>query len=163
MDEKIEKVRKYTILAVETTGCLLLLAIALLVFVQVIMRKVFNSPLAWTEEVVRIFLVWTSFLGAYVALAEGQHLLMSVFIDRMSARRKNRFKLMTNSMLLLLLGIVAYYGYEFIAQMGFIPMPVTGIKNFYVYGVMWVSMVLMLAETLLVEFRILRAIRGNEE
>ncbi|MGV8058909.1 MAG: TRAP transporter small permease [Smithellaceae bacterium] len=155
MGDRVLKIRKIIVRSIDFIGCSLLLSIALLVFYQVIMRKIFNSPLGWIEEMVRIFLVWISFLGAYVALHNKQHLLMSLIVDKLSEKKKKIFSLITNSMILALLLIVVVYGAEFINQMGNIQMPVTGIKNFYVFGVMWISLFLMLLETLFEEYQLI--------
>ena len=43
---------------------LLLSIMTLLVLYQVFTRYVLNSPAAFTEELVRYFLIWTGFIGA---------------------------------------------------------------------------------------------------
>mgnify|MGYP001629343289 FL=1 len=60
---------------------------------------------------------------------------------------------------MLLLLIIVFYGIEYIEQMGMIPMPVTGLKNFYVYGVMWISFLLMFTETIFVEIEVVNSLR----
>lgn len=155
MGDRVLRIRKVIVRSIEFIGCSLLLSIALLVFYQVVMRKVFNSPLGWIEEIVRIFLVWISFLGSYVALHNKQHLLMSLIVDKLPEKKKKILSLVTNSMILALLLIVVVYGADFINQMGNIQMPVTGIKNFYVFGVMWTSLFLMLLETLFEEYQLI--------
>lgn len=161
MGNHVLRIRETISKAINFIGCCLLLSLALLVFWQVIMRKVFNSPLGWVEEIVRIFLVWVSFLGAYVALHNNQHLLMSLMIDKLPKNRKNILLLITNSMILILLMIIVVYGAEFINQMGNIQMPVTGVKNFYVFGVMWISLSLMLLETIFKECQLIWDIYYN--
>ncbi|MDY9920478.1 MAG: TRAP transporter small permease [Synergistota bacterium] len=161
MGDRVLRIRKIIVRLIDFTGCSLLLSIALLVFYQVIMRKVFNSPLGWVEEIVRIFLVWISFLGSYVALHNKQHLLMSLIIDKLTEKKKRILSLITNSMVLTLLLVVVVYGADFINQMGNIQMPVTGIKNFYVFGVMWISLFLMLLETIFEEYHLISNMRNG--
>lgn len=159
MSSCFRKIRKGVAGATEFIGCGMLLGMAALVFFQVIMRKIFNSPMAWTEELVRILLVWTTFLGSFVALYNKQHLLMSVFVEKLGSCRKDALLLFTNSVMMLLLLIIVFYGIEYIEQMGMIPMPVTGLKNFYVYGVMWISFLLMFTETIFVEIEVVNSLR----
>jgi TRAP-type C4-dicarboxylate transport system permease small subunit len=52
----------------------LLLLILLLVFGNVVLRYVFNSGIVVSEELSRWFFVWLTFLGAIVALRDGDHL-----------------------------------------------------------------------------------------
>lgn len=47
---------------------------ALVVFVQVVMRYVFRSPFVWVEEFSRYLLVWISCLGAAYGIRTGMHI-----------------------------------------------------------------------------------------
>ena len=53
---------------------LCLAAMVVLVFSNVVLRYVFNSGIATSEELSRWLLVWLTFLGAIVALREHAHL-----------------------------------------------------------------------------------------
>jgi TRAP-type transport system small permease protein len=53
---------------------LCLAAMVVLVFTNVVMRYLFNSGIATSEELSRWLLVWLTFLGAIVALREHAHL-----------------------------------------------------------------------------------------
>src|SRR5215475_15562814 len=53
---------------------LCLLAMVILVFSNVVLRYVFNSGIATSEELSRWLLVWLTFLGAIVALRQHAHL-----------------------------------------------------------------------------------------
>ena len=50
---------------------ILLAAMAVAVFLQVLFRYLLHLPLFWTEEFARYCLVWASLLGAAVALKRG--------------------------------------------------------------------------------------------
>ena len=64
---------------------IVLSAMAVAVFLQVIFRYVLNLPLFWTEEFARYCLVWSSLLGAAVAMKRGQHIAVSFFVERYPA------------------------------------------------------------------------------
>src|ERR1051325_6153230 len=51
-----------------------LAAMVVLVFTNVVLRYIFNSGIATSEELSRWLLVWLTFLGAIVALREHAHL-----------------------------------------------------------------------------------------
>jgi TRAP-type C4-dicarboxylate transport system permease small subunit len=61
---------------------MILSAMALAVFLQVIFRYLINLPLFWTEEFARYCLIWSSFLGAAVAMKRGEHIAVRIFMDR---------------------------------------------------------------------------------
>jgi TRAP-type C4-dicarboxylate transport system permease small subunit len=49
---------------------------------EVLFRYVLMLPLFWTEEFARYCLVWSSLLGAGVALKRGEHIAVTFFVDR---------------------------------------------------------------------------------
>lgn len=68
---------------VTKTAMLIILSVmALVVFLQVIFRYALNLPLFWIEEFARYCLVWSSLLGAAVAMKRGQHLAVTICMER---------------------------------------------------------------------------------
>ncbi len=53
-----------------------------IVFVQVILRYVFLSPLSWIEELARYLLVWISCFGAAYGVRKGEHIAV-MFLNNM--------------------------------------------------------------------------------
>ena len=71
----------------------LLIALALaarvvLVFGNVVLRYVFNSGIAVSEELSRWLFVWITFLGAVAAIKENAHLGTDMLVSRLSVRGK---------------------------------------------------------------------------
>ncbi len=66
----------------EAALIVILAAMAVVVFVQVIFRYLLHLPLFWTEELARYCLVWASLLGAGVAVRRGQHIAVTWFVER---------------------------------------------------------------------------------
>lgn len=62
-------------------GCLV--AMVCLVFGNVVLRYVFNSGIAVSEEISRWLFVWLTFLGATVALRDHGHLGTEVLVGRL--------------------------------------------------------------------------------
>ncbi|MEE4352499.1 MAG: TRAP transporter small permease [Desulfatiglans sp.] len=65
---------------------LFLTAMAVIVFLEVLFRYLFLLPLFWTEELARYCLVWASLLGASVALKRGEHIAVSLLVERLPKR-----------------------------------------------------------------------------
>lgn len=65
---------------------LLVVAMVVVVFIQVISRYVFNSPLYWSEEVARILFIWIAFLGAFLGLKSKAHVSVSSFVSLFAPR-----------------------------------------------------------------------------
>jgi TRAP-type C4-dicarboxylate transport system permease small subunit len=64
----------------------ILSAMAVVVFLQVLFRYLLHLPLFWTEEFARYCLVWASLLGAAVALKRGEHIAVTFFLEQFSSR-----------------------------------------------------------------------------
>jgi tripartite ATP-independent transporter DctM subunit len=55
-----------------------------IVFIQVVSRYVFNSPLYWSEEMARILFIWIAFLGAFLGFRAKEHVRVGAFMGRFS-------------------------------------------------------------------------------
>ena len=60
-----------------------LAVMVLLVFGNVVLRYVFNSSIAMSEELSRWLFVWMTFLGAVIAMREGSHLGTDMLVSRL--------------------------------------------------------------------------------
>lgn len=58
----------------ETICCAALSGVATLVFLQVIMRYVFDTALQWSEELAAIGMVWAVYMGASLCVRERFHI-----------------------------------------------------------------------------------------
>ncbi len=64
MKEILTVVKKFMTKLLAAIATILLSVMTFLVLYQVFTRYVLNSPAAFTEELVRYFLIWTGFTGA---------------------------------------------------------------------------------------------------
>jgi len=82
---------------------------------QVVFRYFFQLPLPWSEELIRYLFVWTTFLGAGVAAAQGLHIeidLLSFILDnRTPAQRARTIRQIRIAGTFLVLIFLAYYDY----------------------------------------------------
>lgn len=101
MKELLTKVKKGMNFLLSRIAAVLLSVMTLLVLYQVFTRYVLNSPAAFTEELVRYFLIWTGFIGAAYAFSTRQH--MSLVLVRDKLNPSGRRVLMTAIDVLILL------------------------------------------------------------
>lgn len=87
----------------EWTIALLLAAMVILVFGNVVLRYGFNSGITMSEEVSRWMFIWLTFLGAVIALKEHGHLGVDMLVSRLPTAGKKAC-LVTGQVLML--GIV---------------------------------------------------------
>ncbi|MFA9488042.1 MULTISPECIES: TRAP transporter small permease [unclassified Mannheimia] len=70
--------------ALEALVVIILSAMSILVFLNVVLRYGFNSSINVTEEVSRYMFVWLAFLGAVLAFSENQHVRVTMLTDKLS-------------------------------------------------------------------------------
>lgn len=73
----------------------LLLAMALAVFVQVLLRYVFTYAVDGLDEVPRYLFVWVVMIGAAAAMHRGEHTALDYFRDRLSPRGRALVRVVT--------------------------------------------------------------------
>ena len=83
---------------------------AVVVFVEVIFRYVLLLPLFWTEEFARYCLVWSSLLGAGVALKRGEHIAVTFFADKFPQGIRMEASLLVQIFIAAFLGVVFWGG-----------------------------------------------------
>jgi len=54
-----------------------------IIFVQVVLRYVFQSPFSWAEELARYLLVWITCLGSAYAIRSGMHISISYLKNKL--------------------------------------------------------------------------------
>ena len=79
-------VERALIWPVTVAGCLLLLAITLLLLAGVVSRFVFDAPITWIDELVSILFLWLAVLGAALAFQRVEHMRMAALVARLSPR-----------------------------------------------------------------------------
>lgn len=86
--------------AIEALVVLILAAMSILVFLNVVLRYGFHSSIAVSEEVSRYLFVWLTFLGAVLAFNEGQHVSVTVLTDKLSPVARQLLRLATDGLML---------------------------------------------------------------
>jgi TRAP-type C4-dicarboxylate transport system permease small subunit len=93
---------------------ILLAAMAVAVFLQVLFRYVLHLPLFWTEEFARYCLVWASLLGAAVALKRGEHIAVTFFLDHFPKRAARAMTMVAQISVLLILAVMVWGGIKLV-------------------------------------------------
>ncbi len=114
---------------------LLLSGMAIMVFVNVVMRYGFNSGLNVSEEMSRYFFVWLTFIGAVVAFREHGHLGIETLVMFLSRRGRIICMSLAN-VVIIVCSLIFFWGtwkqFPINASMA---APVTGMSMIWVYGI----------------------------
>jgi TRAP-type C4-dicarboxylate transport system permease small subunit len=71
IDEKIGRAEKFLVV-------LLLTAMILVAFSQIVLRNFFSTGIDWGDALVRYLVVWVGFIGAAIATRESKHITIDV-------------------------------------------------------------------------------------
>ena len=85
-------------------------ALVLTVFVNVILRYVFNSGLPFGEDLTRYLMVVVVFFAGSLALDENRHISILLFKSKLSRRNQLRLELLFEVCVLAFLGLLGIYG-----------------------------------------------------
>ena len=105
----------------------LLGGLSLLMFVQVVMRYVFNSSIVWSEEVPRIMLIWLVFVGLATTM-KGKHLIIDV------VRERRWISVVSIVIKWAMLIFFVYYGTVLATKVSGQTMPITKISRSWQYA-----------------------------
>ncbi|MGH9319990.1 MAG: TRAP transporter small permease [Vicinamibacteria bacterium] len=85
-------------------------AIAVICFLEVVLRYAFGASLTWYDEFVGYLLVWVTFLGAVLAQSHGQHIGVENFVTSRSERTKRALRLTNHFILVAIHVVLLIYG-----------------------------------------------------
>ena len=128
----------------------LLLAMACIVFTNVVLRYSTGDSIIWAEEVARHMMIWVAFLGAGLALRFGGH----VAIDNLQRAVSTRTARVLRTVVVLGLSVffvfMAVASSDYVWRTRFQSTAATDIPISFIYAAMPVGFVLMLVHLLFI-------------
>ena len=110
------------------TALLLAVEIAVL-FAGIVARYALHAPLIWTDELTGLLFVWLAMLGSVVAFRRGEHMRMSLLVDRLSPDGRRFAGLLSTVAALLFLAILLPAGVELTVEELDMTTPALGLSN----------------------------------
>jgi TRAP-type C4-dicarboxylate transport system permease small subunit len=100
----------------EAVLALLLGALIVLSSLQILLRGVFDSGIAWADPMLRVLVLWVGLLGAVTASREGRQITVDVIARFLSGRPRAAVGSVTNLFTVGVAGVLAYHGARFVAS-----------------------------------------------
>ncbi len=95
-------------------------AILFIAFVlQIFFRYFLNNPLTWPFEVTTICFIWTTCLAASYAQRHKEHVQFSLIYDLLPPKGQLIVRILGNSLVIIVFGLIAYPCYDYIQFMEF--------------------------------------------
>ena len=116
---------------------IIIASMALLVFLNVVLRYGFNSNLTITEEMGRYLFVWLTFLGGISAFIRNRHVRVDTFLQRMPAPVRRVVLVFSDLAMLLCCGLILTGAWQLTkANMAnYLPVSDVPVAALYFYGI----------------------------
>ncbi|MCQ2159810.1 MAG: TRAP transporter small permease [Bacteroidales bacterium] len=146
----------------EALLAILLAGIAFVVLFQVIARYVFSSPLGWSDELARYFLVWSTFLSASYCVRHRISIKIDQFQNSLNAPLIPWVKMLRHTIVFAFCVIMIPYAWKYVAQAAFngSTSPALRIPMYYLQSAPLAGFILLgirVAQAWFREFRISRS------
>lgn len=128
---------------------LLLAAMSVIIFTNVVMRYVTHDSLEWAEEVARHMMIWLTFLGAGPVLRYGGHIAVENLQDALPRAGGIALRGVVAGLLFAFFGFMVWYGWLYMQRTMFQLTPVTQIPFAYIYSAMAIGGLLLIVHFLL--------------
>ncbi|KKK38176.1 hypothetical protein WQ57_10240 [Mesobacillus campisalis] len=106
------------------------------VFINVILRSVFNSGLVWSEELARYLFVFITFIGAIGAMRSNSHLGMDIIVRRLPHKGKIAAYFLNQTLILVVMVMLVQGTYTMVVQSVEARAAATGIPLSVIYSIM---------------------------
>ncbi|MEI6155122.1 MAG: TRAP transporter small permease [Deltaproteobacteria bacterium] len=93
---------------------ILLSALILVAFSQIILRNLFSTGIAWGDALVRGLVLWTGFIGATIAAREGKHICIDAVSRWLSPNGKKIVAIIINAFSFLICCFLTFAALKFI-------------------------------------------------
>jgi len=128
---------------------LLVAAMVVLLFIQVVGRYGFENPPDWTEELARMVFIYLTFVGGALAIVRNAHLRIESFHDRLSPRAKTTLDIVLTLVGVIFLVVTLYYSMGLLGRLSHQPMSSVPISKAFMFAAVPVGCALMLVYELL--------------
>jgi len=106
-DEIIDRVEQILLVV-------LLSSMIVIAFLQIVLRNLFSTGLAWGDPLVRNLVLWIGFIGAALATKEGKHINIDVVSRWMPPLGKGLIEFLTKLFSFLICGLLTFAALKFI-------------------------------------------------
>ena len=130
---QLERAVRIVRLATQAIVASVYVLLALVVVAQVFFRYVLNDSLDWAEEFSRYALLWSVLLGAALVSEKREHVNVDFLRETLPQKRRYALDLLNAALVLLLCGLLVWYGLAFARRAVFAISPAAGYPMWIVY------------------------------
>ncbi len=137
--EKFKKVLDSVFVWVLKLAMVLLLAMVLIVFLNVVLRYGFSSGIFWSEEISLVIVIWFTFIAMALGVKENLHINVDILPKKLPEAFFATLLCIRDLLEILIGGIMIYYGWKLTLNGARSFLPATQIPNSINYVVLPIS------------------------
>lgn len=99
-----------------------------IMFINAVSRYVFNYSFVWAEEIIRILFVWSMFIAITDSFIRNEHIGFTT-ISGMNSFTRSFARILNNLCLLIVGGLLAFFGAKYDGMTGEVPLPGTDLPT----------------------------------
>ncbi|MFZ4452742.1 TRAP transporter small permease [Salibacterium aidingense] len=111
MMARLQKADHILALSIKIICVTLLAVIVLSISASIFTRFVVFSPLNFANALSKYLMMWMAFLGAGLAIREGEHIVVDILLRKLKGKNRTRLLLFINTLVSVFLLLIVYYGY----------------------------------------------------
>jgi TRAP-type C4-dicarboxylate transport system permease small subunit len=126
---------------IEAVCAILMVALAVVVFIQVFNRFVLQTPLAWSEDMAMLLYQWVVFVGAALGVKRMRHFGIELVVKQFPEHWRHRIELVTPLVMLVVAVVMIVQGWTILGfnrnrifatmdlsyTWAFLPIPLSGV------------------------------------
>ena len=124
--------------------------------VQIFFRYVLNDPLSWTQEVSGILYVWVVCVGSAAIVKEREHVSFNLIYESVRPQARRALALIGTGLILVVLVVSLYGNYDYIAFTARQKSPTLRLPMTVVFSAFGVFMVLLIVNSAVRIYRLMR-------
>ena len=100
---------------IEGACALLMVALAVVVFIQVFNRFILQTPLAWSEDLAMLLYQWVVFVGAALGVKRMRHFGIELVVRQFPEHWRHRIELVSPVVMLVVAVVMIVQGYNILS------------------------------------------------
>jgi TRAP-type C4-dicarboxylate transport system permease small subunit len=156
----LQRLSDWTDLLVRILAVPIGIATILIVFMEVLMRYVFQAPVITSVELARLGFVWSCFLGAALGVKRGSHIRFVFFLEKCGPAAGGLLQLGVSVLCAAFFGLLILKGIEMTQRVYETFFPALGFSQLWLYLPLPVSAAFMLIHGVAFVARDLAALRS---
>lgn len=141
MIEAFDKVITVLYKIIKVILCVVLLTMVGVLMAHIIFRYVLNNSLTWSEELLKILLVWFGMMSVAILAVRREHVSIVIFKEHMPKKMSAALTKLTQIITVVICLIVIYVGIQYVLAAGHRPTPALRLPYGYAYASIPVSFV----------------------